>query len=151
MMFRSMKNPRALSILTILLLAVAVAPSAQSVPYGISGVQNDGCSCHSLSPNSEVVPSLEGLPDELEAGATYTLNISFTGGPSGQDPGAYALGGFHLWASHGALAAIDDKVTVNEDGSLTHAGVNAFDEGTGNDQSALPPKRAGENLVKFVG
>ena len=77
-----MKNPRALAILAILLLAVAVAPSAQSLPYGISGVENSGCNCHGTTSSSEVVPILEGLPEELEAGATYTLNISFTGGPS---------------------------------------------------------------------
>ena len=105
-MLNAVKNPRALAILAILLLAVAVAPSAQSYPFGVSGVQNDGCSCHGQSPSDEVVPSLEGLPDELEAGMTYTLNISFTGGPSGIDPGASALGGFHLWASAGSLTPI---------------------------------------------
>ena len=66
-MFNSMKNTRALGLLAILLFAVAIAPSAQSLPYGVSGVENDGCSCHGQSASSEVVPSIEGLPDELEA------------------------------------------------------------------------------------
>ncbi len=134
-MLNSMKNPRALAILAILLLAVAVAPSAQSYPFGVSGVQNDGCSCHGQSPSEEVVPSLEGLPEELEAGATYTLNITFTGGPSGTDPGAAALGGFHLWASAGSLAAVDDSVKENPDGSVTHNGIDKEDTGQGNDQT----------------
>ena len=82
-MFNSMKNPRFIAILAILLLAVAIAPSAQSYPTGISGAQDGGCTCHGGGvASSDVVPSLEGLPSELEAGATYTLNISFTGGPS---------------------------------------------------------------------
>ena len=134
-MLKTMRNPRALVILAILLLAVAVAPSAQSLPYGVSGAQNDGCTCHASNPSAEVVPSLEGLPDELEAGATYTLNISFTGGPSGTDPGATALGGFHLWASAGSLAAIDDSVKENPDGSVTHNGIDNQDTGQGNDQT----------------
>ena len=66
-----MKKSRTLGILAILLLAVAIAPSAQSYPTGISGAQDGGCSCHGQTPSSEVVASLEGLPSELEAGATY--------------------------------------------------------------------------------
>ena len=79
----SLKNPRSLFILAILLLAVAIAPSVQSYPTGITGAQDGGCSCHGGGVASDdVVPILEGVPVELEAGATYTLNISFTGGPS---------------------------------------------------------------------
>ena len=134
-MLKMVKNPRALAILAILLLAVVVAPSAQSYPYGVSGVQNDGCSCHGTSSSEEVVPSLEGVPEELEAGTTYTLNITFTGGPSGTDPGATALGGFHLWVSAGSLAPVDEMVKSNPDGSLTHNGMDNTDSGQGNDQT----------------
>ena len=97
------KNQRTIAIFGILLLALIVAPSAQSYPYGVSGVQDAGCTCHGQSTSAEVVPVLEGLPTELEAGGTYLLNISFTGGPSGDNPEALALGGFHLWASAGTL------------------------------------------------
>ena len=125
MMFNSMKNTRALGLLAVLLFAVVIAPSAQSLPYGVSGVENDGCSCHGQSASSDVVPTIEGLPDELEGGATYALNISFTGGPSyDNNPGALALGGFHLWASAGTLTPVDDKVKSNPDGSVTHNGLS---------------------------
>ena len=119
----SLKNPRSLGIIAILLFAVVLAPSVQSYPTGITGAQDGGCSCHGGGvASSDVVPILEGLPAELEAGATYTLNISFTGGPSfSENTNPAALGGFHLWASAGALAPVDDTmVKVNADGSVTH-------------------------------
>ena len=129
------KNQRAIAIFGVLLLALVVAPSAQSYPYGVSGVQDAGCTCHGQSTSAEVVPILEGLPTELEAGGTYLLNISFTGGPSGDDPNALALGGFHLWASAGTLTNVDDMVKINPDGSATHNGIDATDTGQGNDQT----------------
>ena len=129
------KNQRTIAIFGILLLALIVAPSAQSYPSGVSGVQDAGCTCHVQSTSAEVVPVLEGLPTELEAGGTYLLNISFTGGPSGDDPEALALGGFHLWASAGTLMNVDEMVKINPDGSATHNGIDATDSGQGNDQT----------------
>ena len=43
------KNQRTIAIFGILLLALIVAPSAQSYPYGVSGVQDAGCTCHGQS------------------------------------------------------------------------------------------------------
>ncbi len=129
------KNQRTIAIFGILLLALIVAPSAQSYPYGVSGVQDAGCTCHGQSTSAEVVPVLEGLPTELEAGGTYLLNISFTGGPSGDNPEALALGGFHLWASAGTLMNVDEMVKINPDGSATHNGIDATDSAQGNDQT----------------
>ncbi len=136
-MIGSMNKPRSLGILAILLFAVVLAPSVQSYPTGITGAQDGGCSCHGGGvASSDVVPILEGLPLELEAGATYTLNISFTGGPSfSENTNPAALGGFHLWVSAGALAPVDDTmVQVNADGSVTHTGEGNADTGQGNDQ-----------------
>ena len=129
------KNRRIITIFGILLVALIFAPSAQSYPYGVSGVQDAGCTCHGQSLSPDVVPELEGLPIELEPGGTYLLNISFTGGPSGENPEALALGGFHLWTSAGTLANVDEMVKINPDGSATHNGVDATDTGQGNDQT----------------
>ena len=63
------KNQRAIAIFGVLLLP-SRAPSAQSYPYGVSGVQDAGCTCHGQSTSAEVVPILEGLPTELEAGGS---------------------------------------------------------------------------------
>jgi len=136
-MFPTLKKPRNIGIIAILLFAVAIAPSATSYPYGVSGVQESGCACHG-SQTDGVTPVLEGLPTELTPSMTYTLNISFTGGPSGDSPDASALGGFHLWTSAGSLAPIagDDKVKINPDGSATHNGIDKDDSGTGNDQTS---------------
>ena len=130
----SKKNRTVIALLMVLLFSVVIAPTAQSYPYGVSGVENSGCSCHGeISAN--VVPSIEGLPEVIEPGVVYTLNISFTGGPSGTGLDK-ALGGFHLWASAGTLAPTDDKVKANADGkSLTHSGDDKDDVGTGNDQT----------------
>ena len=146
------KNQRAIAIFGVLLLALVVAPSAQSYPYGVSGVQDAGCTCHGQSTSAEVVPILEGLPTELEAGGTYLLNISFTGGPSGDDPNALALGGFHLWASAGTLTNVDEMVKINPDGSATHNGIDATDTGQGNDQTLwqvewTAPMDGGANFI----
>ena len=80
-MLKAVKNPRALAILAILLLAVVVAPSAQSYPFGVSGVQNDGCSCHGQSASDEVVPSLEGLPDEFGSWSNLHVEHHIHGWP----------------------------------------------------------------------
>ena len=75
-MIGSMNKPRSLGILAILLFAVVLAPSVQSYPTGITGAQDGGCSCHGGGvASSDVVPILEGLPLELEAGATYTEHL----------------------------------------------------------------------------
>ena len=77
------KNRRIITIFGLLLVALIFAPSVQSYPYGVSGVQDAGCTCHGQSLSPDVVPDLEGLPIELEPGGTYLLNISFTGGRLG--------------------------------------------------------------------
>jgi cytochrome c oxidase subunit 1 len=150
-MSRVLKNSRTFALLAVLLIAVAVAPTATSYPYGISGVEQSGCTCHGSAPSNEVVPSLEGLPEELEGGTTYTLNISFAGGPSGTGEGK-ALGGFHLWASTGTFEPVDDSTQTNADGSITHNGNDAEDTGQGNDQTLWQVNwtAPAEGGVKFI-
>lgn len=151
-MLHAMKNPRILALLAVLMLAVAAAPNADSYPIGISGVEQSGCTCHGTETSNEVVPILDGLPEELEGGATYTLNVSFTGGPSGQTGDAKALGGFHLWASAGTFASVDDSTKVNADGSITHSGTDKDDTGQGNDQTlwVVEWTAPADGGVKFV-
>ncbi|MEE3083367.1 MAG: cbb3-type cytochrome c oxidase subunit I [Candidatus Thermoplasmatota archaeon] len=143
-MFKALKKPQTIAIIGVILLALVVVPSAHSSPSGISyqTVKDQGCYCHSADASADVVPSLVGLPTDdsgnyfFNASETYTLEVSFTGGPSGTDPGATALGGFNLWASAGTLAAIDDSlVKLNSDGSLSHSGATTPDTDSGNDQT----------------
>jgi cytochrome c oxidase subunit 1 len=137
MISRNVTTMRTLILLTLLGGALLLAPEIESYPTGIGNVKDQGCYCHGSTPSSAVVPSLEGLPSEYNSSETYTLNISFTGGPSGSLENPNALGGFNLHASAGTLAAVDEFTrTNNPDGSATHNGSDKEDSGTGNDRTA---------------
>ena len=115
---------KSIGALMILLLAAAmlVAPSASSLPTGISGVKDSGCNCHGATPDSSVIASVAGLPESYNYSESYDLTISFTGGPSAQ--GNINQGGFHLWVSDGELSVSDATAQlfgVNEAGH-TEAG-----------------------------
>ena len=98
---------KSIGALMILLLAAAmlVAPSASSLPTGISGVKDSGCNCHGATPDSSVIASVAGLPESYNYSESYDLTVSFTGGPSTQ--GNINQGGFHLWVSDGELSVND--------------------------------------------
>ena len=143
-MFKALSKPQTIAIIGVILIALVIVPNAHSSPSGISyqTVKDQGCYCHSAGTSADVVPSLEGLPTDdsgnyyFNASETYTLDVSFTGGPSGANPEATALGGFNLWASAGSLAAIDDSlVKLNSDGSVSHSGATTPDTDSGNDQT----------------
>ncbi|MEE2625581.1 MAG: cbb3-type cytochrome c oxidase subunit I, partial [Candidatus Thermoplasmatota archaeon] len=115
---------KSIGALMILLLAAAmlVAPSASSLPTGISGVKDSGCNCHGATPDSSVIASVAGLPESYNYSESYDLTVSFTGGPSAQ--GNINQGGFHLWVSDGELSVSDATAQlfgVNEAGH-TEAG-----------------------------
>ena len=80
----------------VVISAMLALPSAQSLPGGISGVQQSGCNCHGAVPSDSVVASLDGLPESYNYSETYDITISFQGGPSQE--GNVNQGGFHLWA-----------------------------------------------------
>ena len=111
------------AILVIVGLALNLAPEADSLPSGIGGQSEKGCICHGAIPDSGVTPSITGLPDTFTASTTYTLTVSFTGGPSGTDANPMNLGGFNLAASSGTLEAIDEWVRV-ENGEAVHNGID---------------------------
>ena len=117
----SSNKTRILGALALLTILVFAAP-AQSLSSGISINQDAGCTCHNGGvASAEVVPLIEGFPEgEYEAGMTYALNISFTGGPSSAD--AENQGGFNLWVSEGDLSPLEGATDVqqNADGTLTH-------------------------------
>ena len=119
-------HARNVIILALLAALIVLAPASQSLPTGISGVQDSGCNCHGTAASSEVVAVIEGLPTDYEPSTTYQLTLSFTGGPTSEV--GENQGGFHLWASEGTLASIDEMTQENADGSLTHQEV-------GNDQT----------------
>ncbi len=108
-----MSHSRSSSIAAIIVLSIAavlLAPSAISVPNGVQGVSQGGCSCHGTTPSDSVSASIEGLPDSYNYSEEYELTLSFAGGPS--NPNNINQGGFNLWASHGTLSVVDGTAQI---------------------------------------
>tara|TARA_B100000575_G_scaffold15693_1_gene11075 strand:- start:7231 stop:9552 length:2322 start_codon:yes stop_codon:yes gene_type:complete len=109
------KSARTLLVLSALVMALVISPAAVSYPNGIQGVKASGCNCHGAATNSEVVPSITGLPDQYNYSEIYEITVSFVGGPT--NPSNINQGGFNLWVSDGELSPSDATVqsySVNE-------------------------------------
>ena len=101
---------RRLALISLLAIAMIVVPAVTSLPSGISGVKDTGCNCHGTEASPSVTASISGLPEAYNASETYTVTVSFTGGPSVD--GNANLGGFNLWASAGTLASVDSSAQL---------------------------------------
>ena len=110
---------RSMVVLVFIAIAMVVSPAVNSLPTGIGGdnIQTQGCNCHNTLPSSNVIPSLAGLPEEYNVSTTYTLTISFSGGPA---EGGVNSGGFNLWASGGDFSVVDATVQARSPTELTH-------------------------------
>ena len=124
---RGSKRTRSAVLILFFLAASITAPSAQSLPTGISGVKDSGCNCHGATTSSSVVASIDGLPESYNYSQSYEITVSFEGGPSAEDN--INQGGFHLWVSDGELAANDGTVQVFDPNQAGHTEA-------GNDQSS---------------
>jgi len=111
----------------VVISAMLAIPSAQSLPAGISGVQQSGCNCHGAVPSDSVVASIDGLPESYNYSETYDITVSFQGGPSQE--GNVNQGGFHLWASQGSLGVNDATAQLYNENEVGHTEA-------GNDQVA---------------
>ena len=118
-MFKQKSTIQTFALLMVIGLALSLAPEADSLPSGIAGQAEKGCICHGAIPDSGVTPSITGLPSTFNASTTYTLTVSFTGGPSGIDATPMNLGGFNLAVSSGTLTAVDEWVKI-ENGDAVH-------------------------------
>ena len=98
---------RAIAGLAIVVGVLLLAPLVSSLPTGIGGssIQTAGCNCHNGLADGSVVADIQGFPDQYNASETYSLSISFTGGPA--EVGNANLGGFNLWASDGVFSPTD--------------------------------------------
>ena len=64
-------------MILVVFVAMLVAPSATSLPVGISGVKDSGCNCHGSTPDSAVAPTISGLPATYNYSESYELTVSF--------------------------------------------------------------------------
>ncbi len=118
-MARNVVASRCLVVFSILALAMVIAPAVTSLPTGISGIKDSGCNCHGTDPSDSVVPFIGGLPESYNASETYTVTVSFTGGPGTE--GNANLGGFNLWASAGTFTVSDSDVRIWSPNEVSHS------------------------------
>ena len=118
-MARNVVASRCLVVFSILALAMVIAPAVTSLPTGISGIKDSGCNCHGTDPSDSVVPFIGGLPESYNASETYTVTVSFTGGPGTE--GNKNLGGFNLWASAGTFTVSDSDVRIWSPNEVSHS------------------------------
>ena len=140
-----------LALMALFVTLVILTPTNEAYSGGIGGsAVNSGCSCHSGSFDGGVDITIDGLPTAYEADTTYTLDLSFTGGP---EPGGNNHGGFNIRASEGLLGSLDGDSSTKEersDGSITQTG-------SGNDQRqwsvtwTSPASTEGETTLRLVG
>ncbi len=111
------------AILVLASLALLLAPTAFGYNPGLDGglstsSAGSGCLCHGAQ-DASVAPSLTVVGDggALVAGETYTLEVSFTGGPDATGDNA---GGFLMDANSGTFGAPDANVVVDGD-EVTHS------------------------------
>ena len=65
-----------MAIMALVAIAAMLAlPSAQSLPGGISGVQQSGCNCHGAVPSDSVVATIDGLPESYNYSEEYELSL----------------------------------------------------------------------------
>lgn len=89
----------------VALLALALLPSAQAYPDGVS--PPEGCRCHSETPSPDVTVSVDGWPTEYTPGFMYPLKIAAKG------PTAGTAGGFAGEVSKGTFVTSDPAVTTS--------------------------------------
>ena len=111
---------RRLVVVAILAMAMVILPSVTSLPTGVDyGLVQDGCNCHSSAASDSVTASIDGVPESYNKSETYTLTVSFTGGPGTE--GNENVGGFNLWTSAGTLTSLDSSTQLNSPQDATHA------------------------------
>lgn len=110
---------RSMVALILISIAMVVSPAVNSLPAGVggSGIQTSGCNCHTAAPTATVDIMVDGLPEEYNASETYTVTVSFTGGPA--ETGVNS-GGFNLWASGGEFSVLDATVESRAPAEVTH-------------------------------
>ena len=124
-----------------IVLAMALAWTADANPHGWVGATETGCTCHAPAPASDVVVSVRHLPENYTPKKTYELMVTVEGGPAiDLSQGGHA-GGFDLRATSGNLRVPRGSLDVleSEPGALLHDMT-----ATGHDDRPFGPETYGE-------
>ena len=110
---------RSMVALILISVAMVVSPAVNSLPTGVggTGIQTSGCNCHAAAPTATIDVTIDGLPEEYNASETYTITVSFDGGPV---ESGINSGGFNLWASGGEFSVLDATVQSRATAEVTH-------------------------------
>jgi len=117
-----MKRGLVLLVLATMLYIPASQVNASS--HGMEGYSEVGCTCHGEAPGENAMVTIAGIPSVYQAGETYTLTVTLSGGPEAAEQGHQ--GGFNLKSSAGSLHPVDASTHVMDSGEITHehAGAN---------------------------
>ncbi|MDR3626815.1 MAG: T9SS type A sorting domain-containing protein [Ignavibacteriaceae bacterium] len=112
---------KASAAVSVILITLSTSILLYAYSTGITGrthKNGDGCTCHNVSPSSNVTVTISG-PDSLTAGQTGTYSVTITGGP-------LARAGTDIAASSGTLAPQGSDLRLDQsDGELTHVAPKA--------------------------
>ena len=130
---------RALTLVALMLLMLAASPQFEAMPTGIGAAGDNGCSCHG-GPSGDTSVVVEGLPDTFNASETYAFTVTVVndvmelhngGSTEGADPWNGHAGGFRILTSSGMVSTVNESLSHDMDGGLTHTaeanGVRSWD------------------------
>jgi hypothetical protein len=109
-------NRKSVALFLFILILLSATPLTQGNSNGIHN-QSSSCYCHANTAGTAATVSLSGHPAQYTAGATSTLTITVSNGPTGSG------GGFNLEVDKGTLSAgIGFAINVNSaQNSATHS------------------------------
>ena len=119
---------RALTLVALMLLMLAAAPQFEAMPTGIGAAGDNGCTCHGgASGDTSVI--VEGLPERFNASETYPFTVTVVndvmelhngGSTEGADPWNGNAAGFRILTSAGMVSTVNESLSHDMDGGLTH-------------------------------
>jgi len=124
-----------ITLLALVLLMLVAAPQFEAMPTGIGSAADGGCSCHAgASPDTTVL--VTGLPETFNASETYSFTVTvqndvmdiYNGGVMlFDDDGKMTTtgwngraGGFRILSSGGMVSTVNESLSQEMDGGLTH-------------------------------
>ena len=111
---------RAIVLLGLIMVSLVAIPSYTAMPGGIGSQADGGCSCHG-GPSSSTQVLVDGLPSIFNASETYSFTVTVVNDDltrATDDNGR--MGGFRIISNGGTISSINETLSHEMDGALTH-------------------------------